>query len=185
MTTLYLVRHGQVHNPAGVIYGRLPGYGLSDVGREQIGVAAAVLADRRPIDALIASPMQRAQESAAILAEALDLQPSTEERIIETGIGDFQGKGFESLPRPYITETRVHQQIESAAEIRARFLAWADEVERRYPRGRVVAVSHRDPIIVALLHWRGEGLELLPDFELEPGAAFEVDLQAGTTARLC
>ena len=64
-----LVRHGQVHNPEGVIYGRLPGYGLSDVGRQQIGVAAAVLADRRPIDALIASPMQRAQESAAILAE--------------------------------------------------------------------------------------------------------------------
>ena len=47
MTTLYLVRHGEVHNPTGIIYGRLPGFGLSENGRVQLGHAADLLAAGR------------------------------------------------------------------------------------------------------------------------------------------
>ena len=84
MTTLYLVRHGEVDNPQGIIYGRLPGFGLSDRGREQIARAAEILRANGPPTVLYASPLQRAQESAAILSEQLGIAMETDERIIET-----------------------------------------------------------------------------------------------------
>jgi broad specificity phosphatase PhoE len=176
MLTLYLLRHGEVHNPTGIIYGRLPGFGLSDNGRDQIDHTAQLLKTLGPFDALYASPMQRAQESAGLVSQHLDLPVRTEETIIETEIGTFQGKRFEDLPQPYITEERQHVQIEAAASMRARILSFVTAVYQRYPDGRVVAVSHRDPIIVALLHWQGRQLEELSDFSLEPGSAYEISL---------
>ena len=180
MTALYLVRHGEVHNPTGIIYGRLPNFGLSANGRAQLEQAANILAPTGPFHALYASPMQRAQESASILADRLDLEIRTEERIIETSIGPYQGKRFEDLPRPYITEQPVHEGIECAASIRARFLEWADEMRARHPGERIIAVSHRDPIAVMLLHWMDKGLEDLPAFPLSPGDVHEILLEDDT-----
>ena len=74
--TLYLVRHGEVHNPEAVIYGHLPGFGLSERGRGQIARAAELLAKHGPFSALYASPLQRAQESAGLLAEPLGFASS-------------------------------------------------------------------------------------------------------------
>ena len=67
--TVHLVRHGEVHNPQHIMYGRLPGFGLSERGQEQARSAASWL-QGRPLDALYSSPMQRARETVAILAEA-------------------------------------------------------------------------------------------------------------------
>ncbi|MBT4498575.1 MAG: histidine phosphatase family protein [Gemmatimonadetes bacterium] len=176
MTILYLVRHGEVHNPTGIIYGRLPNFGLSDNGRAQLQQAAELLAPHAPFQGLYASPMQRAQESAAILGAHLNLEIATQEQIIETGIGAYQGKRFEDLPKPYITEEPVHEGIECAASIRKRILTWVDEICQLHPDGKVIAVSHRDPIIVTLLHWIKKGLEDLPDFDLPPGGVHEIIL---------
>jgi len=181
MTTLYLVRHGEVYNPTGIIYGRLPNFGLSDNGRAQLQHAAKLLAPHAPFQALYASPMQRAQESAAILGAHLNLEISTQEQIIETGIGAYQGKRFEDLPKPYITEDPVHEGIECAASIRQRILDWTAGICQRHPDGKVIAVSHRDPIIVTLLHWMKRGLEHLPDFDLPPGGVHEIILKEADT----
>ena len=174
--TIYLVRHGEVYNPDGVIYGHLPGFALSDRGREQIALAADALASEVPFAALYASPLERAQESAGLLADCLGLEVQTEQLIVETGIGDFQGRRFEELPRPYITEEGAHPQLESAASIRNRFLQWVDHIQERHAGRKIIAVSHRDPIIVALLHWTGVGLQALPDFPLDTGAVYSVNL---------
>jgi broad specificity phosphatase PhoE len=184
MLTLHLVRHGEVHNPTGIIYGRLPGFGLSHNGRTQIERAARLLRPRGPYQALYASPLQRAQESAAILAGLLGLEVRTESQIIETGIGQYQGKRFEDLPDPYITEERVHADLESAGEIRARFVAWADQVRALHPGHRIVAVSHRDPIIVALLRWLGKAMDAWTGFELAPGAVYEIRLEDSGSAQV-
>ena len=176
MVALYWVRHGEVDNPEGVIYGHLPGFGLSAAGRAQIEKAGQALAGCGPMQALYASPLQRARESAAILAGHLGLNPVIDEALVETGIGGYQGQSFDALPRPYITEEAVHPGIESAASIRARILAWAGAVQRRHAGARIAAVSHRDPIIVALLHWMGRGLEELPDFDLATGGVYRVQL---------
>ncbi len=176
LITIYFVRHGEVHNPTGIIYGRLPGFGLSASGRAQIERAAGILTERGPFNALYASPLQRAQESGEILADRLGLTLETEERLVETGIGGYQGQMFEALPRPYITEEAVHEGLESARSIRGRILSWTDAMQKNRSGQRLIAVSHRDPIIVALLHWMNRGLEMLSDFDLATGGVYEVRL---------
>ncbi|MEG0363213.1 MAG: histidine phosphatase family protein, partial [Aurantimicrobium sp.] len=83
-TQLHLVRHGEVFNPNRVLYGRLPEYGLSEAGHQMAALAAADLAGRgRAYSRLIASPLQRTQESAAPVSQALALPIDIDERVIE------------------------------------------------------------------------------------------------------
>ena len=71
---LHFVRHGEVFNPQGVLYERIPGFHLSDLGHEMAAAAAAQLAsENREIVKLLASPLQRTQESAAPLAKTFGL----------------------------------------------------------------------------------------------------------------
>lgn len=172
--TIYFVRHGEVYNPNGIIYGSLPGYGLSATGQTQIEAAAQVLNDRGLIQALYASPLQRAQESAAILSKRLTLAVTTEEALVETGIDGYQGQLPSALPQPYITETPTHEGIEAAQSIRRRIIGWAAAMQHKHPNEQIIAVSHRDPIGVALLHWKGMGLEELPGFNLDTGSVYAV-----------
>ncbi|GLZ44783.1 histidine phosphatase family protein [Actinomycetospora sp. NBRC 106375] len=88
-TTVHLVRHGEVHNPEKVLYGRLPGYGLSETGRVQAKRVAEHLAGA-DATALLVSPMQRAQETAEPVAAALGLDPVTDDRLIEAA-NEFEG----------------------------------------------------------------------------------------------
>ncbi|MEH6782179.1 MAG: histidine phosphatase family protein, partial [Rhodoglobus sp.] len=89
---IHLIRHGEVHNPDRILYGRLPGYHLSELGHKMADVAAASLADR-PLTALYASPLQRAQESAQPWSERYGLSITTEERIVEP-YNWFEGSRF-------------------------------------------------------------------------------------------
>jgi len=179
MTRLFLVRHGEVHNPEGIIYGRLPGFGLSERGRRQVEAAADLLKQRGPCERIVSSPMQRAQETAAIIGRVLGLEVVEDERLVETDVTGYQGGTFADLPKPYITEDPEHEGLECAASIRRRLLGWVDDLCREGAALPVIAVSHRDPIIVALLHWTGGALDDLPGYELEPGGVHEVQLAAG------
>ena len=79
---IHLVRHGEVHNPDGILYGRIPGYHLSELGHKMADAADASLAGH-PVTALYASPLQRAQESAQPWSKRFALAITTEERIVE------------------------------------------------------------------------------------------------------
>ncbi|EST31235.1 fructose-2,6-bisphosphatase [Streptomycetaceae bacterium MP113-05] len=92
VTVVHVVRHGEVHNPEGILYGRLPGYHLSDLGRRMAERVAEHLADRDVVHA-VASPLERAQETVAPVAKAHGLDPATDERLIEAG-NLFQGQRF-------------------------------------------------------------------------------------------
>jgi len=100
-TTIHLLRHGEVHNPEGVLYGRLPGYHLSERGHAMarmvadhlVGKPEGVRGARRDVVAVVASPLQRAQETAAPIAEAFGLTVGTDQRLIEAG-NHFQGMTF-------------------------------------------------------------------------------------------
>lgn len=87
LATVHLVRHGEVHNPLGVLYGRLPNFHLSELGQEMAQRVAEHFAQRAHDGAriayLVASPLTRAQETAAPSAEALGLEVVTDPRIIE------------------------------------------------------------------------------------------------------
>jgi broad specificity phosphatase PhoE len=86
-----MTRHGEVFNPQGILYGRMPGYGLSERGFEMAERVAEALPAKDPhIRALVSSPLQRAQETIAPLARTLDLPVTLEERVIEAQ-NDFEG----------------------------------------------------------------------------------------------
>ena len=90
-TTIHLMRHGEVDNPAGVLYGRLPGYHLSELGHAMAAQVAEVLADSgHDIAAVITSPLERAQESGAPTAASFGLQATYDQRLIEAG-NHFEG----------------------------------------------------------------------------------------------
>ncbi|MDX6346962.1 MAG: hypothetical protein QOF84_1752 [Streptomyces sp.] len=92
ITVVHLMRHGEVENPTGVLYGRLPGYHLSDLGRKMADRVADHLAGR-DITHVVASPLERAQETAAPITAKLGLTTSTDDRLIEAE-NVFQGKTF-------------------------------------------------------------------------------------------
>ncbi|MCO1339439.1 histidine phosphatase family protein [Kocuria polaris] len=94
LATVHLMRHGEVHNPDRVLYGRLPGYHLSELGYEMAERAAAYFVARREnganIVSVAASPLLRAQETARPTAQALGLEIDVEPRIVEAG-NRFEG----------------------------------------------------------------------------------------------
>ncbi|MBB1253200.1 histidine phosphatase family protein [Streptomyces alkaliterrae] len=92
VTVVHLMRHGEVANPDGVLYGRLPGYHLSELGHRMAERVAEHLADA-DVTAVIASPLERAQETAAPIAKAHGLDIGTDARLIEAD-NVFQGKTF-------------------------------------------------------------------------------------------
>lgn len=92
ITVVHLMRHGEVENPEGILYGRLPGYHLSELGRRMADRVAEHLAGR-DITHVGASPLERAQETAEPIAKSHGLDIATDERLIEAG-NVFQGKAF-------------------------------------------------------------------------------------------
>ena len=91
-TIVHLLRHGEVHNPEGVLYGRRDGYHLSDLGRQMADKVAAALVDR-DITHVRSSPLERAQETATPVAKDHGLEIVTDERVIES-TNVFEGKRF-------------------------------------------------------------------------------------------
>jgi broad specificity phosphatase PhoE len=89
-TTVHVVRHGEVHNPTGILYGRLEGYGLSEKGRAQAEAVADALADNDIVLA-VASPLQRAQETVAPIASRHGLDVTTDPDLIES-YNFFEGR---------------------------------------------------------------------------------------------
>jgi broad specificity phosphatase PhoE len=91
-TVVHLLRHGEVHNPDGILYGRLPGYNLSDLGTRMALRVAETLAERG-VTHLVASPLERAQQTARPLADRLGQDIVTDARVIEAG-NHFEGRAF-------------------------------------------------------------------------------------------
>ncbi|QKW08420.1 histidine phosphatase family protein [Streptomyces sp. NA04227] len=91
-TVVHVMRHGEVHNPEGVLYGRLDGYHLSELGRQMAERVAEHLASR-DIAYVVASPLERAQETATPIAKRHELDLATDPRLIEAA-NVFEGKTF-------------------------------------------------------------------------------------------
>ena len=91
-TVVHLLRHGEVFNPTGILYGRMPGFSLSDLGRQMAQRLADTIAVR-DIVRVVASPLERAQQTAQPLADALGLEIQTDPRVIES-TSVFEGQHF-------------------------------------------------------------------------------------------
>jgi broad specificity phosphatase PhoE len=157
-TTVHLIRHGEVHNPEGVLYGRRDGYHLSELGRDMAERIGKALGDRDIVH-LRTSPLERAQETAAPLAKALGLTPVIDPRVIESS-NKFEGINFSAgaktfLKRPgllrHMYNPRRPSWGEPYKEVTARMLAAVYDA-RDAARGHEAAiVSHQLPIWVTRL----------------------------------
>ncbi|MEJ2868481.1 histidine phosphatase family protein [Actinomycetospora sp. OC33-EN08] len=163
-TVVHLVRHGEVHNPEGILYGRLPGYGLSERGREQARRVAEHLGGA-DVTALLVSPMQRAQETAVPIAEKLGLEVVTEERLIEAA-NAFEGQlvsvGDGALRRPeywpLLRNPFRPSWGEPYLEIAHRMLGAAHRARALAAGHEAVCVSHQLPIWTLRRYLAGDRL---------------------------
>ena len=157
-TTVHVLRHGEVHNPTGVLYGRLPDFHLSERGRAMADRAAQALADR-DLSHVIASPLDRAQETAAPIALTHGLEIVTDPRVIEVdnvfegqrvGVGDGvlrQPSAWRHLWNPF-TPSWGEPYDELAARM-SEAIGSARDMARGH---EAVIVSHQLPIWIARLH---------------------------------
>jgi broad specificity phosphatase PhoE len=157
---LHLVRHGEVHNPRRVLYGRLPNYRLSTTGRQMARQAAEYVHGlERPVTALVCSPLQRARESAEPFTELFGIEPLVDERVIEpTNV--FEGRRMcGALVNPlnwrHLRRPAVPSWGEPYAEVVARMDAAMTDAWDRTETGDAVIVSHQLPIWVTHLSIAG------------------------------
>lgn len=151
-TTVHVMRHGEVYNPDGILYGRLEGYHLSERGHAQAEKVAEYLADR-DIVLVVASPLQRAQETATPIAKRLDVPIETDRDLIES-LNIFEGQrvspGDGALRDPrnwrHLWNPLRPSWGEPYREIAARMRRAVDRA-REGARGReAVVVSHQLPV---------------------------------------
>lgn len=151
-TVVHLLRHGEVHNPDGILYGRLPGFGLSERGQRQALVVAEALAGH-DIAAVVASPLERALQTAAPIAAAHRLDVRVDERLIEAD-NVFQGKrvavGDGALRRPehwhHLRNPFLPSWGEPYLDIARRMLGAVCRVRAAVEGHEAVCVSHQLPI---------------------------------------
>lgn len=166
VATVHLVRHGEVYNPEKVLYGRLPGYHLSELGYQMADELADWFVDRAEKTGnapkiLVSSPLLRAQETIAPLAKATGLPVRTDERVIEArnhfeGLSDVRSELKNPAHWPYLLNPMRPSWGEPYADqvrrMAAAVLDLRDELLRgEGAGGEAVIVSHQLPIWVTRL----------------------------------
>ncbi|MDQ1662067.1 MAG: hypothetical protein QOJ68_2047 [Blastococcus sp.] len=159
-TVVHLLRHGEVHNPGGILYGRLPGFRLSEAGEAMAQKAADWFAGRG-VTHLVSSPLERAQQTAQPIAAELGLPVRIDDRLIEAA-NDFQGMkvgggGALAHPRHWWKLRNPFRPSwgEPYDEIAARMLGALATTRDEARGGAAVLVSHQLPIWTLRLHLEG------------------------------
>ncbi|MBP1162526.1 broad specificity phosphatase PhoE [Rhodococcus sp. PvR044] len=163
-TIVHVLRHGEVHNPKGILYGRLPGYRLSVTGQAQARTVASVLADH-DITHVVASPLQRAQETASPIAGEHGLTLVTDDNLIEAG-NEFEGLkvsvGDGALRRPRhwwkLRDPFTPSWGEPYLQIAHRMLAAVNTARVAAVGHEAVCVSHQLPVWTLRRFLQGERL---------------------------
>lgn len=169
MTTVSLIRHGLVHNPEQVYYGRLPGFSLAELGRQQAEVAGRYFLGQT-IDAIYHSPMLRAMQTAEIVRAHCGTEPPLIETPLLNEIHSvFDGRTVKEMEgRDWDFYGDVSPPYEEPIDVLERMIAFFKLARREHPGGHVVGVSHADPIAFAILWAHGlpltaEGRKRLTD----------------------
>ena len=157
-TIVHLLRHGEVYNPSGILYGRRDGFHLSERGQKMAQRVAEVVGDR-DITHMRASPLERVQETGAPLAAVLGLEMVTDERVIES-TNVFEGKPFaggnNALKDPrnwrYLWNPFRPSWGEPYKQVVARMMSAVHDARIEAAGHEAVIVSHQLPIWITRLH---------------------------------
>jgi broad specificity phosphatase PhoE len=163
MTTVWLARHGEAHNPSELLYGRLPRVRLTPEGRRQAQAIADFLAPR-PLAAIYSSPMLRARRTAeAVLARRTDVTRIRIDADLQEVHTGWEGEPLhilEQIDWDFYGHPRGADD-ESLQMIHDRMQRWLMRVLRRHAGGEVLGVSHGDPVLILAGTLRG--LPLVPE----------------------
>jgi probable phosphomutase (TIGR03848 family) len=176
MRLLLLLRHAVTEHTGARLSGWTPGLHLSEAGREQ----AKALSERLtpvPIDALYASPLERCQETAAVVADARGMKVETVQDVGEVRYGDWTGRELKQLAKEPLW--KVVQATPSAArfpggesifEMQARAVLAVERLREAHPKQTVAVCSHADVIKALACHYLGMHLDLVQRVVVSPAS---------------
>jgi probable phosphomutase (TIGR03848 family) len=185
MRLLLLLRHAVTEHTGARLSGWLPGLHLSEEGRQQAKALAERLAPI-PLDALYASPLERCQETAAVVAEAKGLKVETLEDVGEVRYGDWTGRELKGLAREPLW--KVVQASPSAArfpggeslfEMQARAVLAVERLRAAHPEQTVAVCSHADVIKALACHYLGMHLDLFQRVVVSPASLTAIGFGPG------
>src|SRR5829696_5145027 len=176
MRLLLLLRHAVTEHTGARLSGWTAGLHLSEAGREQ-AVGLAERLEPVPVDAVYASPLERCQETAAVLAEAKELKVTALEDVGEVRYGDWTGRTLKELARERLW--KVVQTTPSAVrfpggesiyEMQARAVLGVERLREAHPRQTVAVCSHADVIKAVVCHYLGMHLDLVQRVVVSPAS---------------
>ena len=161
------MRHGQTPTTGKVLPGRAPGLHLADVGTQQAQRAADRIAELKTVDAIYASPLERARETAAPIASARGMKVHIDKGLLECDFGDWTGAELKKLMKlpEWGTVQRAPSTFtfpggESFNAMQTRMVTAIDRLRVAHAGGVIVCVSHADPIKAAVAHAMGTHIDL-------------------------
>jgi len=157
-TIVYLLRHAAYENPKKIFPGRLPGYGLSVLGRQQASRLAEFFS-KKPISSIFASPLKRTLETAKIIAQKVNLPVVIDDRLIEVqspfdGLPMWDIEALALAGKLY-TKKYVDQGLERIPEIFRRMDQCLGDIVHKQPGKHSIVVSHGDPMMSVWFRYRG------------------------------
>lgn len=177
------MRHGQVHNPKRMVYGRLPGWTLSEKGKRQAEAVARAL-EGRGIVALYSSPLERAGETSHILSRTLGLPVQVRDDLIESALAArWEGLSWPQVwtqhYREWLTYRKRPLELDAPEPLDRLAERMANAVRglaATHPGEEIVVVSHGDPIKAAVLALTGGDLARLHHERLPTGGRIRLDV---------
>jgi probable phosphoglycerate mutase len=170
-----LVRHGLTPTTGKVLPGRAAGLHLAEAGQAQANAAGERIAELSRVDAVYASPLERARETAAPIAKAKGLRVRIDKGLLECDFGDWTGEELKKLMKlpEWGTVIRAPSTFrfpggESFNEMQVRIVSAIDRLRAVHKGGVVVCVSHADPIKAAVAHAMGTHIDLFQRIVISP-----------------
>jgi probable phosphoglycerate mutase len=181
-----LVRHGQTPTTGKVLPGRAPGLHLAEAGVAQAQAAADRIAALTRVDAIYASPLERARETAAPIGKARGLKVGVDRGLLECDFGEWTGAELKKLMKlpEWNTVQRAPSTFrfpggESFTEMQGRMTGTIDRLRAAHEGGVVVCVSHADPIKAAVSHAMGTHIDMFQRIVISPCSITAIAYSAG------
>ena len=166
-TLIIMVRHGKTPSTGKLLPGRAKGLHLSDTGKQEALVVAERLSKIKKVAAIYASPLERARETAAPIAKALNQKVIINKGLLECDFGDWTGEELAKLMKlpewsnvQRAPSTFRFPKGESFTEMQTRMVSTLDDLRKKHSGGVVICVSHADPIKAAVAHAMGTHIDL-------------------------
>jgi probable phosphomutase (TIGR03848 family) len=190
-TVVLFVRHGTTPTTGKILPGRARGLRLSEQGRQEVDATAGRIGRLSRVGAVYASPLERAWETAQPIARAHRLRPRLERGLLEVDVGRWVGLRLDrarAMPLWRLVQRQPSAfrfpDGESFVELQARVIGTIQRIVGRHPGEVVVAVSHGDPIRVAVAHALGTHLDLFQRIQIAPASITAIAYRPGSVSVL-